>query len=183
MVSIPQVTFSEFSTEANFDFVEFHSMPNYAALPATYSWIDISTTGTLIEEWEGNSDDGYFVAELGFSVAVYDVVESTVTIGTNGYVTFGTEHFAWGNNQEIPFVSYVDGVVAPFWIDLNPSLGGEVRYQAMGDSFVVSYLSVPYFTDSGNLENTNTFQLIINAHTNRRHTLNFLDIVSTPFEL
>ena len=92
---------------------------------------------------KGNTDDGYFVAQLGFSVSVYGVVESEITIGTNGYVTFGTEHFAYGNNEEIPFVTYVDGIVAPFWIDLDLSSSGEVRYQAMGDSFVVSWLNVP----------------------------------------
>eukprot|EP01043_Picozoa_sp_COSAG02_P033481 COSAG02_NODE_2287_length_9213_cov_5.663375_3_plen_2061_part_01 len=161
MASVPQITFTALSTEANFDFVELHSMPNYAASEATYSWIDISTSGNLVDEWEGNTDDGYFVAQLGFSVSVYGVVESEITIGTNGYVTFGTDHFAYGNNEEIPFVTYVDGIVAPFWIDLDLSSSGEVRYQAMSDSFVVSWLNVPYSTGSGNLENINTFQLIV----------------------
>eukprot|EP01045_Picozoa_sp_COSAG04_P017509 COSAG04_NODE_1552_length_6377_cov_253.592959_5_plen_1239_part_01 len=136
----------------------------YDAAEDTYEWVDISSSGTAIAlgDWSGNSDDGYYDVTMSFVFPFYEYQETLISIGTNGYVTFGAAHYAWGNNNPIPSpAGAVDGLVAPFWVDLNPSACGDIYYQDRGTDFVVQYQDVCYYTGIGNLDNKNTFELIV----------------------
>eukprot|EP01043_Picozoa_sp_COSAG02_P059637 COSAG02_NODE_7637_length_2922_cov_6.155863_3_plen_414_part_01 len=121
--------------------------PDYAApAPPTPSvssdFFDISTTGTEIldDQWANplntwNHDDGFVDVSLPFTFMWYQQEEPAVTIGTNGMLSFGTAHLRNGGSEPIPCVNLcgnnnygshanhadwgIDGVIAPYWADIN----------------------------------------------------------------
>ena len=76
------------------------------ATAASYTVVDIEPTGTQITEWESDndwaSDDGYFELRLTFDFPWYGHIENVVHVATNGYLTFGTEHFTGGESRQFP---------------------------------------------------------------------------------
>eukprot|EP01044_Picomonas_judraskeda_P007135 COSAG03_NODE_750_length_5996_cov_3.402408_1_plen_1107_part_10 len=129
------------------------------------AFVDISTTGTQITDWAQNPDDGWFEIALPFTMPWYGLTEDVIHVGTNGYITFGTEHFAFGNSAPFPGTPAgpVDGVIGVYWADINPDpaanvAGAGVFYQAFGaDSMVVQWHNVVYWTANAD-PTTNTFQ-------------------------
>lgn len=53
-----------------------------------FAWVDITTSGTLITAWEQNADDGWKHIDLPFNFPWYGAVETRITVGTNGVITF-----------------------------------------------------------------------------------------------
>jgi hypothetical protein len=83
---------------------------------ASYSFVEGVNKATL---WQGGLNDGYFDLSLGdFDFQFYGVPVSTVRISTNGYLTFGTDG-GNPNNTTIPNGSSPNGIIAPFWDDLD----------------------------------------------------------------
>ena len=140
---------------------------------------DIASTGTLIDTWTQNADDGWVEVVLPFSFPWYGKTEDTIHIGTNGYLTFGTAHFTNGASEPIPGTpdGPVDGVIGVYWADINPDLNPDgasgVYYQAFDDSFVTQWDHVRYWTGDGNLA-MNTFQGIV--FSDGGVMLNYLDM-------
>jgi hypothetical protein len=131
---------------------------------------DISTTGTPVTLTAGNGDDGVMAdAPIGFSFSFMGVPHTTTTIGTNGFLTFGTQfggNFGAGNGL-IPSTSAPNDLIAPLWNDWDSSVGGDIRYQTLGAAgsrrFIVQWTNVPVFgrTDQ------NTFQVVLFEQGNR----------------
>eukprot|EP01051_Picozoa_sp_SAG22_P008554 SAG22_NODE_658_length_8076_cov_4.575279_5_plen_631_part_00 len=120
---------------------------------ASYSFTDISRTGTAIGdlEWTNpfnswSDDDGWFAVDMPFAVPWFGVDESSLKIGTNGLITFGSNHLRNGASEPMPCLGFcgrntgsygsngygshgsnydwgVDGVIAPLWSDINPCGG------------------------------------------------------------
>ena len=78
-------------------------VPHYTWSTNAYRWVDIKTSGgTKIadgdwvrvagQDMAGGADDGFFALPLGFTFKYYGEDHDSVGIGTNGYITFGTEH-------------------------------------------------------------------------------------------
>ena len=99
----------------------------------TFEWVDIidSGVGTQITAWEQNADDGWFDLNLPFDFAWFGRVEQTITVGTNGILSFGTGQLPYGSSEPCPCSfgdaacdhgAEIEGVIAPFWADLNPSV-------------------------------------------------------------
>ena len=187
-----------------------------------FSWVDIASgAGTAITEWEQGEDDGWYHIQMPFYINWFGTNEATVTIGTNGIISFGTSHMMNGASEPIPCawsagsgggcigVHYcsdctdagtatdagytgvlhgVDGVLAPFWCDLDPSAGdGSVFWhvQDMTDvvargpawsKLIVTWQDVRVFTrdgqrfdsvsgqwvgDGGSVPAPNTFQIVL----------------------
>ncbi len=128
------------------------SSTNYAWLDSNdaggpvYAWEDISTSGTLL----GLSDDGESsLIPLGFEFPYYSNTHLSVQVGANGVVSFSTGQLDYTNDR-FPSLAAPQKSIAPFWDDLNPASGGEIRYQQAGDRFIVSWLDVPrYGTSDG----------------------------------
>eukprot|EP01046_Picozoa_sp_COSAG06_P048156 COSAG06_NODE_7142_length_2614_cov_2.351889_2_plen_629_part_01 len=152
----------------------------YESGAATYSWVDISATGIAIAltDWEHPtntwaSDDGFVTFDLPFVFPFYEQSQGQVSIGTNGYITFGTAHYAFGNSMAIPTPAgtlgggdhasiTVDAMIAVLWADLDPSSGGAgsgVFVQADESAGVASYVNIPYCC--GSATPSNTFQIIL----------------------
>jgi hypothetical protein len=121
------------------------SMSLYAATPADYAWADVTTSGTAIanSDWSHStntwaSDDGEYTVAMDFSFMFFGRPEPEVSIGTNGYITFGSAHYAFGNSMPVPTPGgvlgsgvhelEVDTLIAVMWSDIDPSSGGTVYY-------------------------------------------------------
>ena len=137
----------------------------------TYTWIDISSIGTAVEDtaWKSPEtwpeDDGtagpYY---LGFEFVYMGNTYDSIYIGTNGILSFtesdltreGYFFYGW-----IPYLKFRNAL-APFHTDLNleePSGGGNVYYWTnSADSFIVQYNIKPFAYPSTN--DTTFFEVI-----------------------
>jgi hypothetical protein len=134
---------------------------NYSA---TYSWIEISTSGTLMSI--SNEDDSYeaisFVSE-GWNFTYYGIEYNIIFVSTNGWMSFTN----LGDTQSIcaPIPDLNDkniDCVALLCSDLNPFHGGEIYYEFRGVS-PFNYLVIEYhniFSDDNNY--IGSFEVIFN---------------------
>ena len=95
---------------------------------------DISTTGTAISTWypKGcNGDDCYALVDItgGASFTWYGNDYTSVYVGSNGYVSFGTGYTEEVSTLSIPSTTDPDNVVFAYGDDLDPSSAGTVYYQ------------------------------------------------------
>ncbi len=123
----------------------------------SFNWTDITDEGTSVTLGDDDSE----TVSLPFSFDFYGETKEEVTIGSNGYLTFGAEGTDFSNDQ-IPSTSEPNDFIAPFWDDLNPSGGGSVHYLADGDQFIVQYTDIPPFA-LGETSDSYTFQVILTA--------------------
>ena len=123
-----------------------------------YSFVDISGTGTALVL----SDDAGETVTLPFTFSFYGVDKTEVTIGSNGYLTFGIDGTDFSNDA-IPDAIDPNDYIAPFWDDLDPGDGvGTVYYQDMGDGrFIAQWDGVPDFPGDDPASGLNTFQVIL----------------------
>ena len=120
----------------------------------TYAFTDISTTGTPVTL----GDDASVSVPLPFTFPFYGVDQTAVRIVSNGFLAFGGTSNAF-SNAAIPTAAIPNNVIAPYWDDLNPTNGGTIVHQTMGDgTFIVQYTNVPRFTASSG---TVSFQVIL----------------------
>jgi subtilisin family serine protease len=133
-----------------------------------FQWIDITESGTSISL----GDDASVTVSLPFTFDFYNVDWNVVTIGSNGYLTFGSSGSAFFNT-EIPNPALPNNLIAPFWDDLfPPAAGAMIHYRADADKFIVQYTNMPYFLS----DLRNTFQVILYANgTIRYQYLNMND--------
>jgi len=106
-----------------------------------YDFIDIAETGTLANV----GADGDETVALPFDFNFFGNSENSVTIGANGFLTFGSIIGTNFVNQQIPNSANPNLIIAPFWNDIEPQNGGGVYYQSSSDHFIVQYDSVPGF--------------------------------------
>ena len=92
--------------------------------------------------------------DIGFDFCFFGNTVSQVVVASNGYLTFdmsqASQFSPWGISDSIPSSTVpLFSILAP-WQDINPSLGGEIRYATYGvppyRRFVVSYDSIPMFS-------------------------------------
>ncbi len=125
-------------------------------------WNDIRTSGTLIPlaSFAPNSDDGSTLIDLPFTFKFYGAGYSKVSVATNGYLQFGVQSAYFGNScVNANLAPY--GIAAGYWIDLDPGLGGEIRYQTQGISpnraTIFQFTSVTARVGGGDV----TFQMVL----------------------
>jgi hypothetical protein len=142
----------------------------YTSSTRACDWVDITGTGTKIEnsEFSSGSDDGLFVFSMPFAHPYYGRTTSEMHISTNGYITFGPGHYAYGNSLPIPTPGgaiggvELDGIIGIFWADLHPGATGAasdsgVYYSGDAESVTVTYNKINFF-DSDNNGLAVTFQ-------------------------
>jgi hypothetical protein len=124
----------------------------------TYSWVDISGTGTAATL----ADDGFTgPLAIGFDFPYYENSYNEVYIGSNGILTFG----AGSNsrlNEAIPDPGVPDNMIAMWWDDLDPPEGGNVYYyyDAPGNRFIVTFANIQNYVSGGGTGALN-FQAIL----------------------
>jgi subtilisin family serine protease len=132
---------------------------NYACEDVAVDWVDV-TPGTRLTGAGG--DDTFATLAIGFPVSYFGQTYSTAFVSSNGFLTLGSSA---GANQHIngvvPATAAPNGVVAPFWDDLNPGAGGAVYAGVTGAApnrtLHVEWFNVPHFSISGS--GTATFEL------------------------
>jgi len=124
----------------------------------SYDFEDISTlpTSSLISL---DDDDSQFV-NIGFSFKFYGVNYSSVSVTSNGVLSFNSSNSSYGSTS-IPSAigfSKVGSSILGWWGDLDPEEGGSIRSVVTGSSpnrvFIVQFSNIEVHNDGGN----NTFQ-------------------------
>ena len=147
-------------------------------------WVDISSTGTLVT---GLGDDNFVGPfPIGFNFTYYWLNFNQFYVGSNGYISFGQ-----GGNISSTSIGFptqptpggaLNNYIAALLSDLtfidknsNPIPGAEVRYQTIGDSCIISFINVPFWTDEtpNHYRGSNSFQIILNR-ADSSITLNYL---------
>jgi hypothetical protein len=118
------------------------------------------------------SDDDYQVVNIGFTFYLGETAYTQVRIVSNGSLHFGTDqgfhkHYT---NTALPITTFFNGpgfeeaadrVIAGYWDDLGPQLGGTVTYGTLGSApnrrFVASWRNVPHTSTGGSYN----FQIVI----------------------
>jgi hypothetical protein len=123
----------------------------------TYAWREISEVGTPL----ALSDDDFEVVALPFTFPFYGVYKASVRISSNGYLTFGDEADDYSNDP-IPDAWPPNDLIAPYWDDLNPELGGIVYYyhDAVAEEFIVQYDGIFDYFGMGPF----TFEVVLKAN-------------------
>jgi hypothetical protein len=120
-------------------------------------------------------DDCGEIVPLGFTFDYFGVPQSTVGISSNGYLAFSGPLDTY-LNLPIPSSAGPNGVIAGYWDDLNPLLGGEVRYATLGTApyrrFIAQWSDVPHY---GIGEALHTFQIVL-SETTGEIVLRYLDV-------
>jgi M6 family metalloprotease-like protein len=171
---------------------------DYSASKTNYAWIDISKTGTAIQNWmngtapgESPLDDGYSAdaIPLGLEFTYYGNKYDSIYVGINGLVSFTHQALNVNNNGSSSLNSFgyfSDGIywpgntqfpasiaVAYNDFDLNPADtygGGNILYQTLNNRFILSWINVGTFEQKG--DTSNSFQLVLDA-SNSSITVNF----------
>ncbi|MBW2220206.1 MAG: hypothetical protein JRF40_12045, partial [Deltaproteobacteria bacterium] len=88
-----------------------------------YNWIDITTDGTEVELSRNDSVE----VMLPFEFPFYGENKTSVRIGSNGYLTFGSDGDS-SYNGPIPDAGTPNDIIAICWESLNPMYGGTIHY-------------------------------------------------------
>ncbi|HIC87928.1 MAG TPA: DUF11 domain-containing protein [Anaerolineae bacterium] len=122
-----------------------------------FHWVDITDRGTPVAMGD---DTVRGPLDVGFPFPFFGENQSQFWLSSNGWISFGRPESSDFSNELLPSETAPPGVLAIFWDDLNPSLGGEVRYWSNEhDTLVVSFLEVPRYGGGGPY----SFQAILRA--------------------
>ena len=114
-----------------------------------YSWVDISGVGTEVFPGE---DGSVGPVDIGFNFPFYENSYSGLFINSNGNLTFTSGSNVWLKGP-IPTPGDPDNMIAAYWDDLSPQLGGHIFYyrDIANNRFIVSYNNAPIYGDGGSL--------------------------------
>lgn len=121
-------------------------------VPSDYNWYEVSEPTNI------TGDNVWVSLDLPFSVLFYGVEYNEVWVSDDGLLSFDPPPID-PPPQSIPSTSRPNSLIAPFWRDLNPAMGGSITYGRDGWYFVVSWNNV---TNKGN-DVPQTFQVVIKA--------------------
>jgi len=128
----------------------------------TYSWNDISVSGTSVG---AHGDDGDFGPyNFGFTFTYYGNDYTQFYICNNGYISFN--NVCGYNNADIPTSGTPENYIAPFWDDLYTA--GEIRYLSEGSApnrtMTISWNGINHINAQSG---TATFQVILYETSNK----------------
>lgn len=108
-----------------------------------YNWID-AMAGTAYSL----SDDSGVTIPMGFNFEFYGLPQNTVTISSNGFLTFGSSYYNYSNTS-LPTTALPNNIIAPFWDDLNPGVGGTIYSLLEGTApdrrLTIAWVGVPHY--------------------------------------
>ena len=108
-----------------------------------YNWVDITGTGETIE-FPGNADNSNSgPLDLGFDFSFYGNTFSSINVCSNGWASFSDSTSTNYYYLPIPYAGQPNNLLAAFWTDLNPALGGNVYfYTDNADTAIISWVDV-----------------------------------------
>ena len=161
-------------TQGGYVFANSTSGASGAPSQPTYSWIDISPTGSgtgtdKISSIADNETIGPF--PLGFSFNYFGTSYTEFYINSNGFITFSPETATFTSvAQQIPFTSNFDqdNIVAGYWKDLDPTntnvIGKHLYYGSDNGNMVITFEKYP--EAGGDIDGWLTFQVILKPNGN-----------------
>jgi len=124
-----------------------------------FDWVDVSSFGQPLT-FSDDQNQGPFA--LGFTMPFYDNSFGSIRICSNGWISFTSTSTTYSNTS-IPASGEPNNLLAPFWDDLNPSLGGTIYFYTNNlDTAIVQYDAISHYGGSG----VYTFQVILLADGN-----------------
>src|SRR5262245_18714042 len=117
----------------------------YESVP--FVWNDISDGTRYVL-----TGDSSVTIPIGFSFTFFGTAFSNVTISSNGFLAFNAAGATSFGNTPIPTIGSPNGIVAPFWDDLNPRVGSvysKLEGVAPNRRLTVSWVGVPHFSAGG----------------------------------
>lgn len=118
--------------------------PQFVCSGAPYAWVDATAGGTSYVL----TDDSSAAVTLPFAFSMYGVPFTTGSISSNGFLRLGSGAATAFTNAGFPSAADPNNIIAPWWDDLNPALGGSVWSRTVGTApnrqFVVSWNGVPH---------------------------------------
>jgi len=175
-----------------FDVKIISSVPvtnDYSANKTAFNWVDISSSGSVIQNWVNGTltgdtalDDGYTSSAipLGINFNYYGHSYNSISVAINGLVSFTQQALNVADNGAPSLSSF--GYFSPniFWpgnIQFPASIavayndydlkrtdtygGGRIMYQTVNNRFILSWINVGTFERKG--DTTNSFQLVLDA--------------------
>lgn len=112
-------THSNFTTATQTRNGKIKSRVTYLHEAAPFQWIN-ATVGTAY----ALSDESSVTIPIGFDFDFYGMIQNSITISSNGYLTFGGTTAPL--NSSLPDVAEPNALISPFWDDLDPGVAGSV---------------------------------------------------------
>jgi hypothetical protein len=148
--------------------------PPFACAGAPYSWVDATVGGASYVL----ADDASASVALPFPVTLYGDVYTTASISSNGFLRLGSGAATAFTNVGIPNALDPNAYIAPWWDDLNPALGGQIRSLTSGTApnrtFTVAWVGVPHIAAASTAV---SFEAVISEATGDI-TFNYLDALT-----
>ncbi len=116
-----------------------------------YQWRDISSVGQALTFTGDDQNLGPY--SIGFSFPYYGSNFTTLRVAANGWISFTSS--ATGqpsySNQNLPFSTSPENLLAPWWDDLSPQrTGTAIRlYSNNTDSCIISFTNVQSYSGGG----------------------------------
>jgi len=143
----------------------------YNGTLCNYSWIDISSTGTLVSL----SDDNFSAAlPIGFTFSFYGTSYTEFYIGSNGFLSFGSGSSVRENQCTLPSDTAPNNQIALMWDDLDPGDNSDPAYYETfatgscpwtgygGACLVVELLGYSHYNSAGAVDDSaGTFEAIL----------------------
>ncbi len=133
-------------------------------LAPEYDWIEIDPdyggNGDEVNVYDGgNNQDDVTTISLPFTFTFYGENYNTVSVCSNGWISFGSTEMSSFRNYTLPGPGGPSPIVAVFWDDLKTTNGGEIYsyYDQDNDSFIIEWSNLrTYLTNS-----SESFQIIL----------------------
>jgi hypothetical protein len=159
----PDADFNITVTGNEADFQGLYAWEDSLSGSATYTWTEISVTGTLLPLVSEIDNDSEKITLTQFEFPHYGRKYIDIWVASDGYLTLKEEYNDL-SNETLPDTSFPDGLIAAFWDDLdtddsNSNDSGTIYYQEFADRLIVQYEAV---TQDANAF-TNTFQVVLHA--------------------
>jgi len=115
----------------------------YSMAPTTFNWIDPTYMGSITLYNDAVSAMQY----MPFIFTFYGKTYYRIYVGSNGLLSFSNSNVASPYNTDIPSPSWPNAAIYPYWANLNPQMGGSVRYGMAGSApnrrLVITWMNVP----------------------------------------
>lgn len=137
----------------------------YTVSATTFAPITLTGAATSVTL----NDDDYEDVVLPFRFNFFGIQYDNAVISSNGFLAFASNRADSFNPSTIPFpgTNKPNAVVYGYWYDLDPTAGGTIKYETIGDTgsrvFVVEYANIKGWNEPSSLA---TFQIILHEADN-----------------
>lgn len=136
------------------------SLPSqYVCAADSYSWVTPPSTAASYSL----TDDSSVTVSIPFGFDLYGTTATSLKISSNGYIRFDGGSATQYANSTIPSTPDPNAMAAAWWMDFDPSRGGQIRSHVIGTApsrtMVVSWIGLMPFSTSAT--NGASFQILL----------------------